>query len=173
MPARARSRTQPARNPHRIKAGWHPATVRAILQNSRYTGHEQWGKTSTTSVLLDPYDLAAGYRTLQRRKSFGLHVVSDALTHALVGEATWQAAADKLRTSRAAHTFERAPRKRTRPYRLAGRVRCALCHRKLESIWNNERPHHRCLAKTAYGETGSVPVCGGPSRPAVRATRWC
>ncbi len=151
------SANDPDRNPHRSQAGWHAATVRAILENRRYTGHEQWGKTSKTEVLLDPDNVPAGYRTVQRRKPKNTQVLSFNMTHEpVIGEAAWQAVSDKMDSAPPATARERAKRPTARTYLLAGRVRCALCHRKMASTWNNDKPYYRCLAKTLHGPAAAA-----------------
>ncbi|MET8650431.1 recombinase family protein [Nocardia aurea] len=46
---------------HRSGDGWQEFTVRAILENPRYTGYAVFGRWSKHEELLDPDDVAAGH----------------------------------------------------------------------------------------------------------------
>ncbi|MDQ3787811.1 MAG: recombinase family protein [Actinomycetota bacterium] len=52
---------RPEQNRHRHADGWQGTTVRAILENPRYTGYAFFGRWTKHEVLLDPDDVAAGY----------------------------------------------------------------------------------------------------------------
>src|SRR5688500_6565053 len=54
------------RNTHRSGAAWVDATVKAILHNPRYTGHEVWNKQRKDEVLIDVDDVALGHETRMR-----------------------------------------------------------------------------------------------------------
>ena len=60
----ARRRDQ---NRHRLADGWQGSTVRAILDNPRYTGYAIFGRWTRHETLLDPDDVAAGHVTRFRR----------------------------------------------------------------------------------------------------------
>ena len=47
--------------------GWQASTVRAILENPRYTGYAFFGRWTRNEVLLDPDDVAAGHVIRFRR----------------------------------------------------------------------------------------------------------
>src|SRR5439155_5037704 len=57
----------PEQNRHRLADGWQGSTVRAILENPRYTGYAFFGRWTKHEVLLDPDDVAAGYTVRFRR----------------------------------------------------------------------------------------------------------
>lgn len=44
--------------------------------------------------------------------------------------------------------LERGPKRTKRAYPLRGRVRCALCSRRLEGTPRHERTYYRCAART-------------------------
>ncbi|WP_197284986.1 recombinase family protein [Sciscionella sediminilitoris] len=61
------SAARPEQNRHRHGDGWQSSTVRAILDNPRYTGYAVFGRWTGHETLLDPNDVAAGYVTRSRR----------------------------------------------------------------------------------------------------------
>jgi len=63
------SARRPEQNRHRIADGWQGSTVRAILENPRYTGYAFFGRWTKHETLLDPDDVAAGHVTRFRRSS--------------------------------------------------------------------------------------------------------
>jgi hypothetical protein len=54
------SALRPERNRHRIADGRQGSTVRAILENPRYTGYAFFGRWTRTETLIVPGDVAAG-----------------------------------------------------------------------------------------------------------------
>jgi site-specific DNA recombinase len=147
----------PVRNPHRRQDGWQPATVRAILENGRYTGHEEWNKTHKTEVLLDPEDVPAGYVTRQVRNPRDQRILSTDLAHEpIISTETYELAQARMRVHGPAGRHERAPKPGGRTYQLSGRVRCAACHRKMSGSWVNNKAHYRCLSKTLRGPVATT-----------------
>lgn len=63
------SAMRPEQNRHRLAEGWQGSTVRAILDNPRYTGYAVFGRWTRHETLLDPDDVAAGNVTRFRRAS--------------------------------------------------------------------------------------------------------
>ena len=63
------SALRPEQNRHRLADGWQGSTVRAILDNPRYTGYAVFGRWTRHEMLLDPDDVAAGNVTRFRRAS--------------------------------------------------------------------------------------------------------
>jgi hypothetical protein len=62
------SARQPDQNRHRLADGWQgSSTVRAILENPRYTGYAFFGRWTKHEALLDPDDVAAGHVVRFRR----------------------------------------------------------------------------------------------------------
>jgi hypothetical protein len=61
------SARRPDQNRHRLADGWQGSTVRAILDNPRYTGYAVFGRWRRQEVLADPDDVAAGHVTRFRR----------------------------------------------------------------------------------------------------------
>lgn len=129
---------RPQQNRHRRQDGWQVSTLSTILSNPRYTGYEVFGKARKVEELVDSTDVSLGYRTKFRRNPHDAVVRSRHPAHeALVSVETFVAvqriqAVDRLKTPR-----ERAAQDRTRvgqrkPFALRGRVRCALCGRKME-----------------------------------------
>jgi SAM-dependent methyltransferase len=54
-------------NRHRLADGWQGGSVRAILDNPRYTGYAIFGRWTKHETLLDPEDVAAGHVVRFRR----------------------------------------------------------------------------------------------------------
>jgi hypothetical protein len=61
------SARRPDQNRHRLADGWQASTVRAILDNPRYTGYAFFGRWTKHETLLDPDDVAAGHVVRFRR----------------------------------------------------------------------------------------------------------
>lgn len=59
----------PQQNRHRRGDGWQGGTVRAILQNPRYTGYAVFGRWTKHEELINPDDVAAGHVVRFRRSS--------------------------------------------------------------------------------------------------------
>ncbi|WP_281257485.1 recombinase family protein [Actinophytocola xinjiangensis] len=57
----------PEQNRHRLADGWQGSTVRAILDNPRYTGYAFFGRWTKHETLLDPEDVGAGHVVRFRR----------------------------------------------------------------------------------------------------------
>jgi len=55
------SARRPDQNRHRLADGWQGSTVRAILDNPRYTGYAFFGRSTKRETLLDPDAVAAGH----------------------------------------------------------------------------------------------------------------
>ncbi|GAA2133321.1 hypothetical protein GCM10009760_09370 [Kitasatospora kazusensis] len=125
----------PDRNPHRTGDRWVLTTVRAILANPRYTGHQVWNRQRTDHDLIDPANTALGHRDVQRRNTPQDWAISRSQAHpALVSDADFITA----QTTHATHSTS------GRKYLLAGLLRCATCGRRLESCWVHHRPAYRC-----------------------------
>ena len=148
------SARRPDQNSHRLADGWQASTVRAILENPRYTGYAVFGRWTKHETLLDPDDVAAGHVTRFRRSSTDRVVRSRRPAHPPIVsvEAFTQAqlrrrskAAGGLRTAR---KTERAGRITTRPYPLRGRLRCSVCKRKMEASPRAHALYYRCPART-------------------------
>lgn len=130
------SAADPGRNPHRPGRLWTLTTVRAILANPRYTGHQVWNRQRTDHELIDPDNTALGTRDVMRWNTPEDWAISTSPAHpALVSEADF-IAAQNIRATR-----DTAP---DRTYLLAGILRCGICGRPMESCWSSHRPSHRC-----------------------------
>ncbi|HEX3779689.1 MAG TPA: recombinase family protein [Pseudonocardiaceae bacterium] len=134
--------------------GWQGSTVRAILENPRYTGYAVFGRWSKHEVLLNPDDVAAGHVTRFRRSSPDRIVRSRRPAHPAVVSVETFTRAQLLRRSRAAGgmhgraQLERTRHSGTRPYLLRGRVRCGFCTRKMQGASIRRDAYYRCLART-------------------------
>ncbi|MBK0869888.1 recombinase family protein [Saccharopolyspora sp. HNM0986] len=53
----------PEQNRHRLADGWQGSTVRALLENPRYTGYAFFGRWTRQEMLIDPDDVAAEVRS--------------------------------------------------------------------------------------------------------------
>ncbi|WP_446461000.1 recombinase zinc beta ribbon domain-containing protein [Streptomyces sp. BRA346] len=111
-------------------------TVRAILANPRYTGHQVWNRQRTDHDLIDAANTTLGHRDVTRWNTTADWIISAQPAHpALVREADF-IAVQHLSTAR-----ETAP---GRIYLLAGLLRCGVCGRRMESRWARRRPAYRC-----------------------------
>jgi len=132
------SARRPDQNRHRLADGWQGSTVRAILDNPRYTGYAVFGRWRRQEVLADPDDVAAGHVTRFRRAEPEHVVRSREQAHPAIVSVEMFTQTQLLRASRAAGGLEGrrklehglGPAKHT--YLLRGRVRCAHCTRKME-----------------------------------------
>jgi DNA invertase Pin-like site-specific DNA recombinase len=172
------SARRPDQNRHRLADGWQGSTVRAILENPRYTGYAFFGRSARQEMLLDPDDVSAGHVTRFRRATPDRVVRSRVLAHpAIVDVETFtqvqlrrrSKAAGGLRTARKS---ERSGRETKRSYLLRGRIRCALCGRKMEASPQGSRnvlPVPGPDACPGFGCAGSASsVCVPPRRPDPR-----
>jgi site-specific DNA recombinase len=147
------SAADPGRNTHRAGDKWTLGTVRAILANPRYTGHQVWNRQPTSHELIDPANTGLGHRQVQRWTLPDGWIISARPSHpALVSEEDF-IAVQGIRAERDTATAN------GRRYLLAGLLRCGICGRRLESCWANSRPAYRC--RHGY----SSAVTPDPNRP--------
>lgn len=148
------SARRPEQNRHRLADGWQGSTVRAILDNPRYTGYAFFGRWTKHEVLLDPDDVAAGHVTRFRRSNPDRIVRSRQPTHPAIVTVEEFTQVQLLRRTKAAgglkaaRTTERSGRATVRPYLFRGRVRCAVCERKMEASPRAHAIYYRCPART-------------------------
>lgn len=111
-------------------------TVRAILANPRYTGHQVWNRQRTDHDLIDPANTTLGHREVMRWNAPADWVISSTPAHpAVVSEA------DFITAQRLCIRRETVP---GRVYLLAGLLCCGVCGRRMESHWIHDRPGYRC-----------------------------
>ncbi|WP_093420201.1 recombinase family protein [Saccharopolyspora flava] len=149
------SARRPEQNRHRLADGWQGSTVRAILDNPRYTGYAFFGRWTRQETLLDPDDVAAGHVIRFRRAGAESVVRSRKPAHPEIVSVETFVEAQLRRRSRAAgglaarRKLERGPKSSTkRAYPLRGRVRCAYCSRRMEGSPRGPRTYYRCSART-------------------------
>ena len=148
------SARRPDQNRHRLADGWQGSTVRAILDNPRYTGYAIFGRWARQEMLLDPDDVAAGHVTRFRRAAPQRVVRSRYPAHPQIVTVVTFTQAQLLRRSRAAgglparRRLERGTKPPKRPYVLRGCIRCAYCTRKMEGTPKHDREYYRCVART-------------------------
>lgn len=130
------SAADPDRNPHRAGQQWTLTTVRAILANPRYTGHQVWNRQRTDHDLIDPDNTTLGTHDVMRWNSPEDWTISTHPAHpALVS------AADFIAVQHLRATPESAP---NRTYLLVGMLRCGVCGRRMHSCWSHQHPAYRC-----------------------------
>ncbi|WP_369359746.1 recombinase family protein [Streptomyces sp. cg2] len=161
-PGQGRRRQTPApprprrRTPHRAGYAWSKSAVRAILSNPRYTGYEVWNKQRKDEVLLDIDDVTLGHRTKLTWNTPDQWIWSDRPVHEpLITMETFKQAQAKAGVRRTA-AGERSPRTTTRSYPLRGRLRCGICHRKMQGNYNNGKPHYRCRYTAEYVKNAAL-----------------
>ena len=148
------SARRPDQNRHRLADGWQGSTVRAILDNPRYTGYAFFGRSVRHETLLDPDDVAAGHVIRFRRASPDRVVRSREPAHPAIVTVEAFTRAQLLRQSRAAgglearRRLERGARPAKHSYVLRGRIRCVYCSRRMEGTPKHGREYYRCVART-------------------------
>jgi DNA invertase Pin-like site-specific DNA recombinase len=149
------SARRPEQNHHRLADGWQASTVRAILENPRYTGFAVFGRWTKHETLLDPDDVAAGHVVRFRRAAPNQIVRSRKPAHPAIVTVEMFTQAQLMRRSRASGgmrgkaKLERTRQTGTRPYVLRGLVRCGICTRRMIGATIRDREsYYRCLARS-------------------------
>jgi Recombinase len=148
------SALRPEQNRHRLADGWQGSTVRAILDNPRYTGYAVFGRWTRHETLLDPDDVAAGHVIRFRRAASDRIVRSRVPAHpTIVSVEVFTAAQLICRRKSAgglatARKSERGKQRERRTYVLRGLVRCGVCQRKLSGEMVRKNAYYRCAART-------------------------
>lgn len=148
------SARRPDQNRHRLADGWQGSTVRAILENPRYTGYAFFGRWTKHETLLNPDDVAAGHVVRFRRSGTDRIVRSRTPAHPAVVSVEQFTEVQMFRRSRAAgglearRKLERGPKATKRPYPLRGRIRCGYCGRRMEGTPRQGRTYYRCTARS-------------------------
>ena len=148
------SARRPDQNRHRLADGWQGSTIRAIMENPRYTGYAFFGRWTKHETLLDPDDVAAGHVIRFRRSNPDRVVRSRQPAHPAIVSVEVFTQAQLMRRSkgagglRTARKVERSGRVTRRPYLFRGRIRCAVCSRKMEASPRTHAMYYRCPART-------------------------
>lgn len=146
------SARRPDQNRHRLADGWQGSTVRSILENPRYTGYAFFGRWAKHETLLDPDDVAAGHVIRFRRATPDRIVRSRQPAHPQIISVEDFTQAQLLRRSKGslktARKTERSGRRTSRAYLFRGRIRCAVCGRKMEASPRAHGMYYRCPART-------------------------
>ncbi|MPZ00137.1 MAG: hypothetical protein GEU97_19545 [Actinophytocola sp.] len=146
------SARRPDQNRHRIADGWQGSTVRAILENPRYTGYAFFGRWAKHETLLDPDDVAAGHVVRFRRATPDRIVRSRTPAHPELISVEDFTRVQLLRRSKGglktACKTKRSGRRTTRTYLFRGRIRCTVCGRKMEASPRAHGMYYRCPART-------------------------
>lgn len=146
----------PARNRHRSGIAWSKSAVRAILTNPRYTGHQVCNKQRKQESLIDVEDVALGHHTALKWNAKDTWVYSDQPVHvALVSKRTFDDVQQRL-ASRGPSSSGRVRTRTRHPYALKGLIHCAICDRRMQGSWNNDRPHYRCRFPTEYAIANKI-----------------
>ncbi|MGH3664089.1 MAG: recombinase family protein, partial [Micromonosporaceae bacterium] len=167
----------PRQNRHRRADGWQHATVRAILDNPKYTGYAIYGRWQKVEELLDPDDVAAGHVVKFRRSPQSKVVRSREPAHPTIVtvedftrvQLAMRARAGGGRRSWSALERTRVSSKRT--YVLRGLLRCSLCGRKMEGSARKHAVLYRCSARTLV--PGSELATSHPPHVYLREDHVC
>lgn len=148
------SARRPSQNSHRPADGWQGSTVRAILDNPRYTGYAFFGRWTKHETLVDPDDVAAGHVVRFKKAAAQRVVRSRRPAHpALITIETFTQT-QILRRSRSAGglraqgKLERTKTAVAQPYVFRGRIRCTVCERKMQGGLIRKHTFYRCIART-------------------------
>jgi len=154
------STRRPDQNRHRLADGWQGSTIRAILENPRYTGYAVFGRWSKHETLIDPDDVGAGHVTRFRRAAPDRVVRSRQPAHPAIVAVEHFTQVQLIRRSRGADGMrglaglERRRSGGRRTYLLRGLLRCGVCHRKMQGEAIRQGVYYRCVARTlAPGST--------------------
>ena len=138
----------PAANPNdeiALKKTWSRSQIQAMLRNPKYTGYNVWGR----------HDKRPGRPRLRPREQW---VWSPTPTHpAIVPQELFdqveQRAQSKQPTTKEAPAAypARSTRRAGRVYVLRGRVRCALCGRRMEGTNQKGSNYYRCRVNATRG----------------------
>lgn len=148
------SARRPEQNRHRQADGWQGSTVRAILDNPRYTGYAVFGRWVRHEMLLDPDDVAAGHVTRFRRAPAERIVRSREPAHPAIVSVQAFTQVQLARRSKAASGLagvrrtDRGGRSTARSYLLRGLVRCGVCRRRMQGATIRDGAYYRCTART-------------------------
>ncbi len=146
----------PARNTHRSGIAWNKGTIRAILTNPRYTGHQIWNKQRKQEVLLNVEDVALGYQTRMKWNGNDTWVWSKEIVHPpLIDTAVFWRAQELLAT-RPASRGPREHRSRRHDYQLQGLITCGLCQRRMGTQWSHDEAYYRCRFPQQYALANKV-----------------
>ncbi len=154
----------PTRHP-RSAGVWGGSSVRSILTNPRYLGHQVVGRQRRRDELLDPTDPAAGTTSRQRWQPNGDWVTSDEPAWpALVEPDLWERVNARITNNRGPR--RRRPRAAPGAYLLSGLIRCAACGRSMHGATLKGKPYYRCNSQRPdYADTGH------PRTTAIREER--
>lgn len=166
------SAQRPQQNQHRIADGWQGSTVRAILDNPRYTGYAFFGRWARHETLINPDDVAAGHVTRFRRSNPDRVVRSRKPAHPEIVSVEVFTQTQLLRRSRAAGgmpgiaKLERTRNSGTRLYLLRGMVYCDICDRRMQGANIRNDHYYRCLSRTLV--PGSAALSSHPKTVNLR-----
>jgi len=144
----------PSQNRHRTGDGWQSSTVRAILDNPRYTGFAVYGRRQKVEELLNPDEVAAGHVVRFRRSAQAKIVRSREPAHpAIISVEDFTRVQLELRARAGASRAGRSSPNRTRvvaepTYLFRGAIRHAECGRKMEGAKRSHAVFYRCAART-------------------------
>jgi hypothetical protein len=138
------------RNPHRCGLAWSKAAVRVILTNPRYTGMQVWNRQRRDEVLIDVDDslwaTRAGCAGIASRPGCAPPPSPISPSSAWSCSKRCRSGSAAARTGPAAASRGPPPH----PYVLKGLIRCGVCERRMEGIWNNDRPYYWCRFPEEY-----------------------
>ncbi|WP_328993662.1 recombinase family protein [Kribbella sp. NBC_01245] len=144
----------PRQNRHRAGDGWQHSTVKAILDNPRYTGYAIYGRWQKVEELLDPDDVAAGHVVRFRRSAQSKIVRSREPAHPeIISVEDFTRVQFEMRARRGSSMSARASQPRTRavarvPYLFRGAISHESCGRKMEGARRKHATFYRCAART-------------------------
>ena len=148
------SAKRPDQNGHRLADGWQGSTIRAIVENPRYTGYAIFGRWTKHEMLLDPDDVGAGHVVRFRRAQPDKVVRSRKPAHPVIIDVEQFTQAQLLRRTKGAgglktaRKSERNSRPTKRTYLFRGLLRCDVCTRKMEGSPRKHAMYYRCPART-------------------------
>ncbi len=145
-----------ARNRHRNGIAWSKSTVRTILTNPRYTGHQVWNKQTKHESLIDVNDVALGHQTKLTWNDKSRWVHSEHPAHQpLVTRTIFDLVQHQL-AARGPRTTGRVTTARKHRYLFKGLITHHACGRRMQGNWNHDRAHYRCRYPTEYATANNI-----------------
>ena len=147
-PARNRKDEMP------LRPTWSRSQLQAMLRNPKYTGYNVWGR----------HDKRRGRPLMRPREEW---VWSPAPTHEpLVPKELFDLVEERAQVhaeqaKRPPQHYRRGSARPGRHYVLRGRVRCALCDRRMEGTYQREAKWYRCRFSATRGRVAAE-VAGHP-----------
>ena len=144
------------RNRNRSGLAWNKRSVREILANPRYTGHQVWSRQRKDEVLIDVEDVALRPQDENAANGTDKWVWSRDIVQPPIIDREFFDATQVMLAGRATRHAQHKPHRAQHPYALRGCVWCGLCGRRMASHWVNGLPYYRCRFTAEYVRANQI-----------------